>query len=598
VDFKSTHLIIINLLIISFDKKYDIISHGGDKMPNDTENNSSKNEFQDLLSEKKKENRFSMKKIYLLSTIGVLLLISALILFFVFSGKKYELTLSYSIPNTDIIEDIQKIKVSISGKTNFIKEYGLNDPITIPKLKEDNYSIEVSAINSKNYIVFSKKESVFIKDKTSKDFFLSREQVLYDLKPVKIGDDLLVNLPAGFDKYLVYTKNNGKFEFSYETSINTISLKGFTDLSKDVKFSVLKDSRLYEFSDSLSLSSLVPPLPPKIISPENNELIISTNYFFVWQPASLDSAGLTYDVYLKQGDETEFKVAENIKDLMYEYKKLSPGKTYTLKVVVKNSFGQSAQSIAMFKTASAEKDQEYLFAPSGKMGVTIYEVKDPKKPTELSSIKLDGNVTDVIKKDNYLYILRDQSGFTIADIKDLKNPAIKKNVDVKDINGIKIVDNYLFARVDGDKVYVYSLKDSYVSPVYLGETSIKYYGSSKPVIQYVEKVIEKTATPVAIKVSIISSEYPINIDYKNKVYITEFSMIVQSDKAKNLISSDSARVVETLRMILWKKTREDFSNSTRFGVILEQIKSGVNETFKLSESDGVKTVTMKISKFE
>ncbi|HQI79565.1 MAG TPA: hypothetical protein PK845_08715, partial [Petrotogaceae bacterium] len=155
-----------------------------------------------------------------------------------------------------------------------------------------------------------------------------------------------------------------------------------------------------------------------------------------------------------------------------------------------------------------------------------------------------------------------------------------------------------FARVDGDKVYVYSLKDSYVSPVYLGETSIKYYGSSKPVIQYVEKVIEKTATPVAIKVSIISSEYPINIDYKNKVYITEFSMIVQSDKAKNLISSDSARVVETLRMILWKKTREDFSNSTRFGVILEQIKSGVNETFKLSESDGVKTVTMKISKFE
>ncbi|HOT32526.1 MAG TPA: hypothetical protein PLP09_10205, partial [Petrotogaceae bacterium] len=106
------------------------------------------------------------------------------------------------------------------------------------------------------------------------------------------------------------------------------------------------------------------------------------------------------------------------------------------------------------------------------------------------------------------------------------------------------------------------------------------------------------ATPVAIKVSIISSEYPINIDYKNKVYITEFSMIVQSDKAKNLISSDSARVVETLRMILWKKTREDFSNSTRFGVILEQIKSGVNETFKLSESDGVKTVTMKISKFE
>jgi len=51
-------------------------------------------------------------------------------------------------------------------------------------------------------------------------------------------------------------------------------------------------------------------------------------------------------------------------------------------------------------------------------------------------------------------------------------------------------------------------------------------------------------------------------------------------------------------MILWKKTREDFSNSTRFGVILEQIRSGVNETFKLSESDGVKTVTMKISKFE
>jgi len=307
-------------------------------MPNDTENNSSKNEFQDLLSEKKKENRFSMKKIYLLSTIGVLLLISALILFFVFSGKKHELTLSYSIPNTDITEDIQKIKVSISGKTNFVKEYGLNDPIVIPKLKEDNYSIEVSAINSKNYIVVSRKELVFIKDKTSKDFFLSREQVLYDLKPVKIGNDLSVNLPAGFDKYLVYTKNNDKFEFSYETSINTISLKGFTNLSTELKFSVLKDSRIYEFSDSLSLSALVPPVPPKIISPENNELIISTNYFFVWQPASVDSLDLAYDLYLKQDDGTEFKIAENIKDLMYEYKKLSPGKTYTLKVIAKKFF--------------------------------------------------------------------------------------------------------------------------------------------------------------------------------------------------------------------------------------------------------------------
>ena len=130
----------------------------------------------------------------------------------------------------------------------------------------------------------------------------------------------------------------------------------------------------------------------------------------------------------------------------------------------------------MFTTKEKATEKVYLYSPSGRYGVTIYEVGDPNNPKEIANVQTTGNVTDVIQNNGYLYILRQDEGIDIADISNPENPVIKSKLDLKGANGIKMANGYLYLRFTDDKVSVYSIKEN-PNPKFLGYTDIKFYGS-------------------------------------------------------------------------------------------------------------------------
>ncbi len=156
---------------------------------------------------------------------------------------------------------------------------------------------------------------------------------------------------------------------------------------------------------------------------------------------------------------------------------MEPGKSYTLRVVAKDGKGGESTSQIMFTTKEKATEKVYLYSPSGRYGVTIYEVGDPNNPKEIANVQTTGNVTDVIQNNGYLYILRQDEGIDIADISNPENPVIKSKLDLKGANGIKMANGYLYLRFTDDKVSVYSIKENPNNPKFLGYTDIKFYGS-------------------------------------------------------------------------------------------------------------------------
>lgn len=270
---------------------------------------------------------------------------------------------------------------------------------------------------------------------------------------------------------------------------------------------------------------------------------------------------------------------------------MEPGKSYTLKIVAKDGKGGESTTQIRFSTKEEVTKKVYLYSPSGKYGVTIYEVGDPNNPKEISSIQTSGNVTDVIQNDNYLYILRLDEGIDIADISNPETPIIKSKLDLKGVNGIKMANGYLYLRFTGDKVSVYSIKEDPSHPKFLGYTDIKFYGSEKPEIVYVEKQTD-------ITVDIIKGEYPIRINLNNRVYVTEFSFVVADEEIKEKVEKSFAKVFDTLRIIFSTYSPEQFRKSGIEKELENKLLIAINELLGTTKENGVKQVKLSISRVE
>jgi len=553
-------------------------------------------EYEQLIEGSKEQKpRNNRERAIIISTIIAIVVVAIIITFSViFLGKKYKVTINYSInKESNMTEPYSKIKVELKGLNVYESVFPIGTPIEL-KVEEGTYELNVLAVDDNNIAYYYYSEpSLFIKDNMTLDNVkLNRNSIKFSIDYKWQGNDLYITLPSGYDQYLIYKKNNaGIYEPFKTSSQNVVLLSSLPSEGLELKFAVVKENKVFGFSNPYVFLKNVPPSQPIVLSPTENQQIEGERIYFVWQSEDLDNDELTFDIYLKEGFQEEKLIASNITNYFYEYNYLEPGKSYTLKIVAKDGKGGESTTQIRFSTKEEVTKKVYLYSPSGKYGVTIYEVGDPNNPKEISSIQTSGNVTDVIQNDNYLYILRLDEGIDIADISNPETPIIKSKLDLKGVNGIKMANGYLYLRFTGDKVSVYSIKEDPSHPKFLGYTDIKFYGSEKPEIVYVEKQTD-------ITVDIIKGEYPIRINLDNRVYVTEFSFVVADEEIKEKVEKSFAKVFDTLRIIFSTYSPEQFRKSGIEKELENKLLIAINELLGTTKENGVKQVKLSISRVE
>ncbi|HOB15489.1 MAG TPA: hypothetical protein PK894_00225 [Defluviitoga sp.] len=553
-------------------------------------------EYEQLIEGSKEQKpRNNRERAIIISTIIAIVVVAIIITFSViFLGKKYKVTINYSInKESNMTEPYSKIKVELKGLNVYESVFPIGTPIEL-KVEEGTYELNVLAVDDNNIAYYYYSEpSLFIKDNMTLDNVkLNRNSIKFSIDYKWQGNDLYITLPSGYDQYLIYKKNNaGIYEPFKTSSQNVVLLSSLPSEGLELKFAVVKENKVFGFSNPYVFLKNVPPSQPIVLSPTENQQIEGERIYFVWQSEDLDNDELTFDIYLKEGFQEEKLIASNITNYFYEYNYLEPGKSYTLKIVAKDGKGGESTTQIRFSTKEEVTKKVYLYSPSGKYGVTIYEVGDPNNPKEISSIQTSGNVTDVIQNDNYLYILRLDEGIDIADISNPETPIIKSKLDLKGVNGIKMANGYLYLRFTGDKVSVYSIKEDPSHPKFLGYTDIKFYGSEKPEIVYVEKQTD-------ITVDIIKGEYPIRINLNNRVYVTEFSFVVADEEIKEKVEKSFAKVFDTLRIIFSTYSPEQFRKSGIEKELENKLLIAINELLGTTKENGVKQVKLSISRVE
>jgi hypothetical protein len=429
-------------------------------------------------------------------------------------------------------------------------------------------------------------------DKTLSDINLEKLPLRYQIDYEWDDNDLYITLPQDYDQYLIYRRNSDGMYEPYRTSTqNTLILSSVPSEGLDLKFAVVKNNMVYNFSENYYFQKNSSPISPIILSPSENQQLSESSVYFVWQAEDPDRDSLVFDLYLTADSGQERLIAENIDTYFYRFNSLEMGKNYTLRIVAKDQKGGESTSQIRFSTKVVPEEKVYLYSPSGEMGVTIYEVTDPSKPQEIATIDTPGNVTDVINHDNYLYILRYMDGLSIAEISNPNSPKLQENLNLEGINGIKIANGYLYARFENGQVSVYSIKDNPRNPEFLGYTDIKFYGALEPEIRYIQ-------TQQDLKVEIIKGEYPVRVNLNNRVFVTEYSLLVANAEMKETVENSFSQVFDTLRLIFSTYKPEDFRNNEKIAEIENKLLSALNELFKTNTTNGIKEVNLEISRVE
>lgn len=552
--------------------------------------NETKMEYKDLTDStketknKKNINFFNNKNMMLIAIFLVLIVILIISISFFASNKKYTVKLNYNYIKSEVSENISEVKVELLGEKKDVTEYSLSDEISLTELKKGDYTVNVSLVNSDGDAYYYGSTKVFADSDKSVDIDLVKEEIIYDLKYRWVGNDVEVTLPENFDNYLIFKLSDGVFVPDGQSNSNKVWLRGIKT-KESFRFAVVKDKKIYEYSESLELIKNNSPTVPVILSPElNKTLPVDVPFYIIWECSDPDGDELKYDVIINDGTKEE-KAASDITEKMFNYKGFEKNKVYTIKVVAKDTYGDKSESEISVKSEIFVKTYQYVSA--GNQGVIIKEVVSPQVSNDISSIKTGGKVTKNIKADNYLYILRDLQGITIADISDNKNPKIIKNIDLADVNDISINNDYMYLKQSDSRVSVYNINNR-INPEFLGFSDVQYFGSENPKINIVTKEIN-------IKIDIITSEYPVRIGLNDKVYVSGYSVVVGSTSSENYFKDNYYSVVENLKLIFSMYKKDDFKDKNKVELIKNKILNSLNEMMGKNEETGVKEIILNIS---
>ncbi|KUK81423.1 MAG: LVIVD repeat protein [Petrotoga mobilis] len=564
---------------------------------NNSENkNENKLEYESLINQEEKKPPQNRERLIIITTIIAIIVLGIVIIFsLLFFGGKYNVTINYEIvASGGLQEPYKEIKVQLIGANTYEASFPVGESIELTSIEEGNYQLNIMAVDDTGlaYYYYNNPEFFVNENKTLNDIKLIKSSLKYQVDYRWVNNDLYITLPQDYEQYFIYRRNSSGIYEPFRTSNqNTIILSSVPSEGVDLKFAVVKNNMVYDFSENYSFQKNSSPNSPIILSPSANQLLTEPYVYFVWQAEDPEGDSLVFDLYLTPDSEQEQLIAENINTYFYQFNSLEMGKNYTLRIVAKDKKGGESTSQIRFSTGVVPQEKVYLYSPSGEMGVTIYEVTNPSNPQEIATIDAPGNVTDVINHDNYLYILRNIEGLSIAEISDPNSPTLLENLNLEGINGIKIANGYLYARFENGQVSVYSIKDNPRNPEFLGYTDIKFYGALEPEIRYIQ-------TQQDLKVEIIKGEYPVRINLNNRVFVTEYSLLVANTEIKKTVENSFSQVFDTLRLIFSTYKPEDFRSNEKISEIENKLLSALNELFNTNTTNGIKEVNLDVSRVE
>jgi hypothetical protein len=206
------------------------------------------------------------------------------------------------------------------------------------------------------------------------------------------------------------------------------------DAVNEFKFSVVEDDEIFQYTDAYEIYNNNPPTEPMVSGLSSGETVDPLNTInLTFSSSDPEKDDLLYSVTLENNGNAQ-NIQNRSRNTSIILDDLDYESNYTIIVTASDGNSESKTSID-FQTRQLP-DKTFLFSPSGRDGVTIYEVVDPRNPTEINNIKVGGTVKDVVKDGNYIFILRDSEGINIANISDPMNPDMIKSIELDDIDKI------------------------------------------------------------------------------------------------------------------------------------------------------------------
>ncbi len=547
------------------------------------ENKNENHEFEELVNEENYTKNNKKEKLILFSAIGIIVVFTlVLIVIFTIFNKNYDLTINYNMPNSIVRENIEKINVSLTGNKEYNFDFNLDQNIILENIKSGNYDVTLSVLNQESLKSYQGTSEVYLDDNKTINIELSKPSIKYSIDHTWVGDTLNIDLPEGYDEYLVYKKDGNQY-FLFESFENNSFTLSNIDNYNDFRFSVVKNGQIYEYSESYEISSNSPPETPTIRGISNGETVDPLNTINVsFNSNDAENDEILYTVSLEtNGDSKNIQTRSRntnirLEDLEYET-------NYTMEIIAFDGNSESKNSIDFSTRNLPEKT--YLYSPSGREGVTIYEVVDPRNPEEINTIDVGGTVKEVVKDRNYIYILRDSEGINIANVSNPSNPRMIKSIELDDIDKITIANNYLYVRFNDDRVGVYSIKDL-ENPEFLGFTEIKYYGSENPEIRYITSNQEFESTIIGNSYQIMAKDQRVTVD--------EYSIIVNTESLKQFIDNNYSKVFDNLRLVFSMNNYEDFQTVKGMEKIKSQLKTAIIEMYNKQNESEIKQIILKI----
>jgi flagellar basal body-associated protein FliL len=547
------------------------------------ENKNENQEFEELVNEENYTKNNKKEKIILFSSIGIIVVFTlVMIILFTLFNKKYELTINYDIPESSVQENLNSVNVILEGNDNYSFDFTLDQNVILENIKDGNYEVTLNILNDDSLIAYKGTEEVYLDDNKTIEIPLSKKTIKYSINYSWVGNSLNMEMPQGYDKYLVYKKDGDRYYKLASFDENTFTLDNL-DAVNEFKFSVVEDDEIFQYTDAYEIYNNNPPTEPMVSGLSSGETVDPLNTInLTFSSSDPENDDLLYSVTLENNGNAQ-NIQNRSRNTSVILDDLDYESNYTIIVTASDGNSESKTSID-FQTRQLP-DKTFLFSPSGRDGVTIYEVVDPRNPTEINNIKVGGTVKDVVKDGNYIFILRDSEGINIANISDPMNPDMIKSIELDDIDKITIAKNFLYIRFNDERVGVYSL-ENLENPEFLGFTEIKYYGSENPEIRYIN-------TNQELESEIITTEYQIWAK-DQRITVEEYSIISTTSSMKQFFDNNYSKVFDNLRLVSSMHEYQDFKTVDEMEKIKEQLKTALTEMYGKDDGSEIKNINLKI----
>ncbi len=140
------------------------------------------------------------------------------------------------------------------------------------------------------------------------------------------------------------------------------------------------------FEMQISTANNRPPTTPELIKPAENEVVESTEVIFEWSSTDPEEDPITYSLELRNDQNEDVLLFEDITDSTYVYSELILGAQYFWQVAAKDEFNPAVlSSVGTFKVMTAPVDNRFLFVRNINGNNVIFSADEDGNEFQLTS---------------------------------------------------------------------------------------------------------------------------------------------------------------------------------------------------------------------